>query len=131
MPFHPESPILELKYDWFAGTGITAMSQSQDPWGGLWAAGWLRLAKATGREIWKDRAVQCFNQGTLGLSDGTLNVKGGTRPPGSQTESYNCALRTADGKRLYGDYRNWLVAWPSAHRLFTLMHWPNWKDFES
>ena len=131
IPFHPESPILELKYDWFAGTGITAMSQSQDPWGGLWAAGWLRLAKATGREIWKDRAVQCFNQGTLGLSDGTLNVKGGTRPPGSQTESYNCALRTADGKRLYGDYRNWLVAWPSAHRLFTLMHWPNWKDFES
>ena len=107
------------------------MSQSQDPWGGLWAAGWLRLAKATGREIWKDRAVQCFNQGTLGLSDGTLNVKGGTRPPGSQTESYNCALRTADGKRLYADYRNWLVAWPSAHRLFTLMHWPDWKDFES
>jgi hypothetical protein len=131
MPFHPDSPILELKYDWFAGTGITVMAQAQDPWGSLWAAGWLRLAKATGREIWKDRAVQCFNQGTLGLSDGTLNVKGATRPPGSQTESYNCALRTADGKRLYGDYRNWLVAWPGAHRLNTLMHWTDWKVFES
>ena len=72
--------------------------------------------------------MQCFNQGTLGLSDGTLNVKGGTRPPGSQTESYNCALRTADGKRLYGDYRNWLVAWPTAFRLFTLQQWPDWDS---
>jgi hypothetical protein len=130
IPFHPDSPILQLNYEWFAGTGITVMSQAQDPWGSLWAFAWLRLAKATGRDIWRDRAVQCFNQGTRGLSDGTLRVNGATRPAGSQSESYSCRLRTPDGKRLFGDSRDWLVAWPSAHRLITLMHWPNWKDFE-
>ena len=61
----------------------------QDPWGCLWAAGWLRLAKATGREIWKDRAVQCFNQGTLGLSDGSLQVKGGTHRPAARRSPTN------------------------------------------
>ncbi|MFL6416688.1 MAG: hypothetical protein ACJ74Y_13580 [Bryobacteraceae bacterium] len=129
-PMHPDSPILQLNYEWFAGTGITVMAQSQDPWGTLWAFAWLRLAKATGRDIWRDRAVQCFNQGTRGLSDGSLQFKGATRPTGSQTESYACRLRTQDGKRLYGDCGNWLVAWTSAHRLTTLIHWPNWKDFE-
>jgi hypothetical protein len=44
LPFHPESPLNELNYDWFAGTGITVMAQ--DPWGSLWAYAWMRLAEA-------------------------------------------------------------------------------------
>ncbi|MBK5262483.1 MAG: hypothetical protein JJE17_07930 [Peptostreptococcaceae bacterium] len=130
LPFHPESPLIKLNYDWFAGTGITVMSQNQDPWGSLWAFAWMRLAEATGKDIWKDRAIQCFNQGTLGISDGTLVFNGLTRPAGSQTESYDCRITESDGKRFYATARDWLVAWPAAHRLTTLMNWPNWKDFE-
>ncbi len=129
-PMHPESPLLQIGYEWFAGTGITVMAQDQDPWGSLWAFAWLRLAKATGNQIWRDRAVQCFNQGTRGISDGTMVYKGAKRPTGSQAESYGCRLRAQDGKRLWGDCRDWLVAWPVAHRLTTLMNWPNWNDFE-
>lgn len=130
LPFHPESPLIELNYDWFAGTGITVMAQAQDPWGSLWAYAWLRLARATGKDIWRDRAIQCFNQGTHGISDGTLVFNGAKRPAGSQTESYNCRPVARDGRRFYADGRDWLVAWPAAHRLVTLMNWPDWKDFE-
>jgi hypothetical protein len=129
IPFHPESPLNELNYDWFAGTGITVMAQAQDPWGSLWAYAWMRLAEATGNEIWKDRAIQCFNQGTLGISDGTLVFNGHRRPAGSQSESYNCRPIASDGRRFYANCRDWLVAWPAAHRLTTLMNWPNWEDF--
>jgi hypothetical protein len=129
-PMHPDSPLLKMGYDWFGGTGITVMAQAQDPWGALWAWAWLRLAKITGKEIWRDRAIQCWNQSTHGISDGTMVVHGVKRPLGSQSEAYSLRLVTADGKRLYGDAREWLVAWPAAHRFTTLMNWPNWKDFE-
>ncbi|NJD11818.1 MAG: hypothetical protein FIB01_15720 [Gemmatimonadetes bacterium] len=128
-PMHPDSPLLQMNYDWFGGTGITVNSQSQDPWGGLWAWAWLRLARMTGQEIWRDRAIQLWNQSTHGISDGTMVVHGVNRPLGSQSEVYSLRS-TPDGKRLYGDSREWLVAWPAAHRLTTLMNWPDWKDFE-
>ncbi|MEO8596245.1 MAG: hypothetical protein ABI759_23200 [Candidatus Solibacter sp.] len=130
LPIHPDSPIVPMHYEWFAGTGITVMAQSQDPWGSLWAYAWLRLAKATGKDIWRDRAIQCWNQGTRGISDGTMVIHGVKRPIGSQEEAYGLRLQTPEGKRFYGDSRDWLVAWPSVHRLHTLMNWPNWKDFE-
>ncbi len=65
-----------------------------------------------------------------GISDGSEVVHGVKRPVGIQAEAYRCFLRTADGKRLYCDCAEWLVAWPAAHRLITLMSWSNWKDFE-
>ncbi len=52
------------------------MAQGQDPWGELITLGWLRLAEATQNEIWHDRAVQCFNQGTIGVTDGTSLSRG-------------------------------------------------------
>jgi len=131
VPYHPTSPILQLGYDTFAGTSITVMAQGQDPWGELIALGWMRLAAATRQNIWRDRAVQCFNQGSIGVSDGSLVLKGARRPAGSQNEGYSLRLRTEDGRRLVGDFNTWLVAWPSAHRLITLMHWPRWQDFEA
>ena len=130
LPMHPDSPLVKMNYDWFGGTGITVMSQSQDPWGALWAWAWLRLAKMTGQDIWRDRAIQCWNQSTHGISDGSMVVHGVKRPLGSQSEVGSCRLVMADGRRFYGDAREWLVAWPAAHRLTTLINWPNWKDFE-
>ncbi len=130
LPFHPDSPLVKMNYEWFGGTGITVMAQAQDPWGSLWAFAWLRLAKETGHDIWRDRAIQCWNQGTYGISDGTMVVKGARRPIGSQSEGYSVRLTATDGRRFYADARDWLVAWPMVHRLTTLMNWPDWNDFE-
>jgi hypothetical protein len=130
VPYHPESPLIQLGYDHCGGTSITVMAQGQDPWGALIAIGWLRLAAATRKDIWHDRAVQCFNQSTLGITEGSTPVKGVRRPAGSQNEGFYFSIRTEDGKHLWGDHNAWLVAWPSAHRMITLMHWPNWRDFE-
>ena len=131
LPMHPDSPLVKMNYEWFAGTGITVNAQDQDPWGSLWAFAWLRLAKLTGQDIWRDRAIQCWNQGTRGISDGTLIVNGARRPTGSQSEAYLCRpIGTTDGKRFYANCAEWLVAWPLVHRLVTLMNWPNWNDFE-
>ena len=91
----------------------------------------LYYAGVNRQNIWRDRAVQCFNQGSIGVSDGSLVLKGARRPAGSQNEGYSLRLRTEDGRRLGGDFYAWLVAWPSAHRLITLMHWPRWQDFEA
>ena len=84
----------------------------------------------TGQDIWRDRAIQCWNQSSYGISDGSMVVHGVKRPVGSQSEVYSCRLVMADGRRFYADARDWLVAWPAAHRLTTLMNWPTWKDFE-
>ncbi len=131
VPFDPKSPALEIRYDTFAGTSITVMAQGQDPWGELIALGWLRLGAALKQDIWRDRAVQCFNQGTIGMSDGNLVLKGAKRPAGGQNEGFMMRLRTEDGRRLVGDYNTWLVSWPNAFRMVTLMHWPRWQDFET
>jgi hypothetical protein len=131
LPFHPDSPLVKMGYEWFGGTSITVMAQAQDPWASIWAWAWLRLAKLTGNDIWRDRAIQAWNQGTYGISDGTMVVKGAKRPIGSQSEGYSVRLSSPDGRRFYADARDWLVAWPMVHRGTTLMNWPNWRDFEA
>lgn len=106
------------------------MPQAQDPWGALWAWAWLRLAKLTRNDIWSDRAIQCWNQSSHGSSDGSRIVHGAKHPAGSQPEVFSNRLLARDGRRFFADSRDWLVAWPAAHRLTTLMNWPDWKDFE-
>ena len=130
LPIHPDSPLVKMNYEWFGGTGITVMAQAQDPWGALWAWAWLRLAKLTRKDIWRDRAIQCWNQSSHGISDGSMVVHGVKHPIGSQPEVFSNRLFSTNGKRFYADSRDWLVAWPAAHRLTTLMNWSNWKDFE-
>lgn len=123
--FPEGSDLAKTHYDIFGGTDISILGPGLDPWGELIALGWLRLWKATGKDIWRDRGVLTFRQGTIGISDGSLVLNGLVRPAGSQTEAIGLGLSGAER----GQYRDWLVAWPSAHRLTTLMHWRNWADF--
>ncbi|MFC1693728.1 hypothetical protein ACFL1R_09510 [Candidatus Latescibacterota bacterium] len=128
MPFLPESPLGVMKFDSYACTRISVGLTGQDPWGALMVLTWLRLAKATNNEIWFDRAIQTWGQASIGVSDGTLVVKGLKRPAGSQNEMYSYSL--GKGKQPYGDANHWLPAWPTVFRLVTLMHWPTWEDLE-
>jgi hypothetical protein len=129
VPFPAESQLTKTKYDIFAGTSISVRGPGLDPWGAFLALGWLRLAKATGNGLWRDRGIQSFNQTTIGISDGTLVINGLTRPVGSQNESMRLSIEKPCGRGMTGDYNDWLVAWPTGLRLITLMHWSKWTDF--
>jgi hypothetical protein len=102
-----------------------------DPWGEFLALGWMRLANATGNSVWRDRGVQSFRQGTIGISDGYLVLNGMKRPAGSQNESIKLPIGKPCGRSMDSSYNDWLVAWPSALRLITLMHWSKWADFDA
>lgn len=82
-------------------------------------------AHDTGVGIASEEAT--WHQSTRGLSDGSLTLKGATRPPGGQDEGF---FHTRWGGQP-GDVSDWLVAWPTAFRLFVLMHWPGWDDFRT
>jgi hypothetical protein len=130
-PFSPESQIARTGYDIFGGTSISARGPGIDPWGEFLALGWMRLAKATGNHVWRDRGIQAFNQATLGVSDGALVLNGLARPAGSQNESMGLGLSQPCGRMMKGNYNDWLVAWPAALRLITLSHWTEWSDFSA
>lgn len=131
VPFQPESPLGRMNYDTFGGTNISVQGTGQDPWGALITLGWLRLAKATGKPIWRDRALIGWAQASIGVSDGTLVVKGLQRPPGSQNEVYGYGVGAHNGKAFFGEANQWLPAWPAVFRLVTLMHWGRWRDLEA
>jgi hypothetical protein len=130
IPFHPDSPgVRDLKYDVFSSTSVGVGGPGQDPYGEFIALGWLRLGKITGNPIWRDRGIQTFKQGMIGVSDGDLVLKGKRRPAGSQNEGFGYSRRPGQDE-FQADYNEWLVAWPAAFRLMTMMHWLNWRDFE-
>jgi len=58
------------------------------------------------------------------ISDGILQIKGKTRPAGSQNEAYFHA-NWGGGP---GKMNNWLVAWPGAFRLETLRRLNDWEE---
>lgn len=128
-PFQVGSQMEKTKYDIFAGTSVSVRGPSLDPWGEFLALGWMRLAKATGNSLWRDRGIQSFKQATIGVSDGSLILNGLRRPVGSQNESMSLSVETPCGRAMGGNYNDWLVAWPAGLRLITLMHWNKWTDF--
>ena len=91
----------------------------------------MDLAKATGNSLWRDRGIQSFKQATIGVSDGYLILNGRRRPAGSQNETVKLSIEKPCGTGIDSDYTDWLVAWPSAFRLITLMHWSKWSDFDA
>jgi hypothetical protein len=137
--YRPGTPAAEMGYDTFGGTSVSVQHHHLDPWAALIALGWLRLARLTGRGIWRERAAAAWRQSTIGVSDGTLAIRGVLRPAGAQDEGFyhtrwsgsHAGAESAGGPHgPAGGVSDWLVAWPSAYRLITLMHWPNWKDLE-
>jgi hypothetical protein len=127
--FPSGSQVDQNNYDIFAGTCVGVRGPGLDPWGAFVALGWLRLAKATGNKLWRDRGIQTFNQSTIGISDGHLVINGFRRPIGGQNESMGLGIARPCGRGLESTYNDWLVAWPSALRMITLMHWSKWEDF--
>jgi hypothetical protein len=116
------SPLAELGYRTFGGTAVSVQHHHIDPWGAMLAPDLLRLAEATGKQRWREMAIGTWRQSLQGVSDGSLVVDGIQVPAGGQFEGY---MQThwggPDPQVGKGTVSIWLVAWPTAFRLLSLM----------
>jgi hypothetical protein len=128
--FPQGTPATVIGYDAFGGTSVSVGGGGADQGGAVIALGWLRLYKATSKEVWKQRALATWGHTTIGISEGTLKLNGKVLPVGAQNEGYQHS-RTRNSYTSRQGYGNeWLCAWCTAFRLWTLQHWPDWKDLE-
>jgi len=124
--FPKDSPAATMDYDAFGGTSVGVGGGGADQGGANITLGWLRLWKATSDEIWKQRALAAWGHTTIGVSDGTLKLNGKVLPAGGQNEGYqHCRTRDSYTSR-QGHGNEWLCAWCTAFRLWTLQHWADW-----
>lgn len=126
LSYAPGTAAAQIGYDTLGGTSVSVQHHHLDPWGALIALGWLRLYKLTGKQQWQERAAATWRQSTRGVSDGAMAVNGVVRPAGGQDEGL---MHTRWGKSV-GGVSDWLVAWPTAFRLFTLQQWEDWAALQ-
>lgn len=114
----------------FGGTSVSAQHHHLDPWGGLIAADWFRLGEITGDTRWTERARATWLNAICCISDGTTVINGLERPRGGQNEAYfHCTWAFEGHNEKSLTLNNWLVAWPTAFRLVTLMSTEDWGKF--
>lgn len=130
----------DMQYDSFGGTAVSTQHHHIDPYAVRCVPMWLRLAELTGNRLWEQRALAAWCNGMMGLSDGTLKLRG-TKPARpmipSQAESCHRAVTLPRGTQCegyfqtrwleHGDSSFLLVAWPTAFRLETLRHLSDWS----
>ncbi len=125
VPLPAGSALNVLGYDTFGGTAVSTQHHHQDPYALIIVNDWLKLANLTRKDIWRQRALAAWANGSIGVSNGELVVLGRTRPAGSQDEGF-CHTRWL----FPWSVSQWLVAWPTAFRLETLRTAPNWQIFD-
>jgi len=128
--FPKDSPVATMDYDSFGGTTVGVGGGGADQGGANIVLGWLRLWKATGNEVWKQRALAAWGHTTIGVSDGTLKLNGKVLPAGGQNEGYSHSRGRFSESGRQGHGNEWLCAWCTAFRLWTLQQWADWKDLE-
>ena len=60
--YPPDTPAAAMAYDTFGGTSVSVQHHHLDPWAALIALGWLRLGRATGKALWRERATAAWRQ---------------------------------------------------------------------
>ena len=123
VPFGEDTTLGKLGYDTFGGTSVSAQHHHQDPFALSFVPSFLELARLTGSERWRQRARAAWANGTIGVSDGDLVLRGKLRPAGSQDEGF-FHTRWLE----YGEVCDWLVSWPTAFRLCTLRRLRDWSE---
>lgn len=131
IPFNDGSDMESFNYKTLGGTSVSAQHHHLDPWGALIAMDWLRLGEIKSDDRWIARAKVTWANALQSISDGSLKVHGLTRPKGAQNEAFFHTdwffSKDYEKKR----YNDWLVAWPTAFRLCTLMYVENWQIFDN
>ena len=116
--YPPEDDFTRYGYKTFGATAVSTQHRHLDPYAILWVSEWIELSQLTNDSQWKEKALAVWCAGCQLVSDGTLEINGKLRPPGSQNEAYmQCNWRLDEPKE---QINQWLVAWPGAFRLETL-----------
>ena len=110
-----DTELNKLHYDTFGGTAVSTAHHHIDPYAISYVPDLLKLAEYSGNAMWRQRALAAWNNGTQGISDGSLVVMGKLRPVGSQDEGF---MHTRWNDTF--NVSQWLVAWPGAFRLEVL-----------
>lgn len=122
-----DSDFARYGYRTLGATAVSTQHHHLDPWGALLCRDWLRLYQHTGDARWLTRARTTWANSLFCLSDGTLEIHGRIRPRGSQNEGFLHCNWGFNGAHPDGGLLNdWLVAWPGAFRLLTLMDTADW-----
>ena len=125
VPYEEGTVLREMGYDTYGGTAVSTQHHHQDPYALAIVNDWIKLARLTGKAMWRERAVAAWANASIGISNGDLVVMGKKRPYGSQDEGF---LHTR--WLLPFAVSQWLVAWPAAFRLEILRQNPNWSIFD-
>ncbi|BDD12801.1 hypothetical protein FUAX_52330 (plasmid) [Fulvitalea axinellae] len=128
--FGPKASLTEYGHDTFGGTSVSTQHQHMDPYALYWVSDWIKLAKYTGNDLWRERAIAAWNHGTFSLSDGSKIFNDKRRPTGSQNEAF-FHTSWGWGDATFGSMNDWLVAWPTAFRLETLRYLDDWNVLEA
>ncbi len=110
------------KYN-FSVCGATSVSTQHhhlDMWGAMIAPELLLLAKITGDLKWKKRATMLWNNSIQCISRENSPVHNMIRPKGAQNEAFFHCRWGWTGCSDRGNMNDWLVAWPTAYRLYAI-----------
>lgn len=127
---YPEtSDFAKMGFHTKGGTVVSAQHAHIDPWGGVISADMARYAALSGDETYAKFAKLMWDNVTYCIADGeTADPRGRVRPRGSQGEAYahtNWYFSAREENNGKGFINDWLVAWPSAHRMATMMRRKN------
>lgn len=125
--YDTDTDMIRYGYNTFGATSVSVQHHHLDVYALFWVNDWLRLARLTGNNVWRDKALAIWTNGCQLISDGTLEINGRVRPVGGQNEAFfNCrwGFGGTPGKSRIND---WLVAWPGAFRLEVLRKLDDWS----
>ena len=124
VPTPEDSDFNKYGYQTLGATSVSVQHHHLDPWGALISHDWRRLGTLLRDDLWEKRADITWDNAMRCISDGDYEVHGMKRPKGSQNEAYfqnSWAFEKGKG-RIPGEMNDWLVAWPCAFRLLTLIN---------
>lgn len=117
-----EAEFTQYGYYTAGATAVSVQHPALDQWGELMCSEWLRLARITGDERWRERARMIwFNSTQLIADEDNRVIHGKLRPIGSQNEAFYQARwghRPDPNER--GHLNDWLVSWVNAFRLHVI-----------
>lgn len=127
---YPGGSILhEIGIDTLGMTSVSTAHTAVDQYSLHDVLSFLELARVTGNDQWRERAVALWVGANQLVSDGTLEVNGRLRPAGSQDEAI---FHTRWGRPVVTEFKpcEWLPAWPTAFRLEVLRELETWDVLE-
>ena len=125
--FPADSQLKRLGVDSYGSTSVSAAHNALDHYGIYYIPEYLKLAKLTGNEIWKQRARALWYNGMQLLSDGTLVINGRVRPAGAQDESFRQTRWVRTNNKIFVP-SEWCTVWQGTFRHLVLEELENW-DF--